>query len=175
MSDGRDLLRPGMVPARLSRVTYSYPGNEPLEEALEIDFGVDGVIVFDIKSDWTISIVSRVWRDPYEGIDTSAPQWDMGSWAKHRVSRESDIALVLGRPLSTYFTTFEGFQEFVRLELHFGPIVVHLGCWDGNLTVRVEADESLPNVVQGGPSAFSWRSIAPLRIAWEKITAWRRA
>lgn len=174
MSDGRGLLRRGMVPVRISRVTYMAEGCEPSEDALEIDFGMDGVLLFDVQPDWTISTSSEPWRDPYEGIDTSVAGWDMGCWAKREVSAESELSSLLGRPLSRFYAVLEGFDHFIRLELRFGSTMVLLSSWDLNLTVSVQGPVVPIRAQQSGRSGIARRALVALRLFRAKVLSWRR-
>jgi hypothetical protein len=98
--------------------------------------------VFDTRPDWTLEIADDPWRDPFEGIDTDNPSWDLGRWTKGSVADDEPVAAVIEATLREVVPRFNEMAELVGVDLEFDTITVRVEGYTGDLTVRPVADRS---------------------------------
>ena len=132
----QEYLRIGVRCAAAFRVTYWWPGDQPKPEALELAWEDGSAVVFDVKSDWTLTVTDGPWRDPYSGVDTSDPSWDLGTWTKDPIDDSDPGEAAVGSVLTDFVPHFNEVGEFSGLDLVFDAIVLHLEVRGGDLTVQ---------------------------------------
>ncbi len=132
----RDYLRIGLRCTAAFRVTFWWPGDPPQPQALELAWEDDSVVVFDSKSDWTLAVSPGPWRDPFEGVDTRVPSWDLGRWTKEPIGDGDPVAAAVGNTLTGFLPRFNEVGEFSGLDLAFGMVALRLEVHDGDLIVQ---------------------------------------
>lgn len=135
---GVEILRPGAVCVEASRAFYWWPGDPPKPDALELVWNDGTALVFDTRSDWTMTISRGPWRDPFDGVDVDDPSWDLGKWTKEPLAESDRATSVIGSTLRDFTPRFNEVGEFVGLNLIFDTAVITLGVWGGDLTVRTQ-------------------------------------
>jgi hypothetical protein len=128
--------------AAASRAFYCWPGDPPKPDALELAWEDGATTVFDTKSDWSLKIADGSWRDPFDGIDTDDPSWDLGKWTKGSVAGDEPVAAVVGAALREVVPRFNEVADLVGVDLKFDTITVRVEGHAGDLTVRPVANSS---------------------------------
>lgn len=127
---------------KVSRAFYCWPGDPPKPDALELTWGDGTATVFETKSDWTLKMSDGPWRDPFKGIDTDEPSWDLGKWAKRSVTEDNPVTAALGAVLRDIVPRFNEVGEPIGADLEFDTITVRVEGYAGYLTVRHVDDGS---------------------------------
>ncbi|MFE6647128.1 hypothetical protein ACFVJS_11235 [Nocardioides sp. NPDC057772] len=92
--------------------------------------------VIDTNSDWTLSIATGPWHDPFEGCDVNDPGWDLGRWTLDAVGDEQ--AAIVGHALRDAMPRFNEVGELSGIDLEFGGYVLRVQSWGGEVRASVE-------------------------------------
>lgn len=132
----QEFLRVGLRCVSASRAVYWWPGDPPDSQALELAWEDGAIVLFDTRSDWTLTVTDEAWRDPFEGTDTNSSSWDLGRWTKEPVVEGDSVVAMVGAVLRDFMPRFSDVGELNGFDLVFDTIVVRLESQGGDLTVK---------------------------------------
>ncbi|MCB7135377.1 hypothetical protein [Cellulosimicrobium marinum] len=129
-------LRVGSRCTAANRAVFWWRGESPMPGALELAWEDGSTLVFDVESDWTLAVTGGPWRNPYAGINTDDPSWDLGTWTKESVGRGEPGLAMVGKRLLNFMPLFNEVGEMAALDLIFEADVLRLEVNGGDLAVR---------------------------------------
>jgi hypothetical protein len=104
------------------------------EGAVQISWSDHSGTVFDVDSEWVLSVERGPWLNPLAGADPTI----FGEWGLLAVSRDDPISDVIGDAVDSVVPSLDEMGELSAVELRFSKSVVGLTSWAGELRCTVE-------------------------------------
>ncbi|MFF1530371.1 hypothetical protein [Cellulomonas sp. NPDC058312] len=132
----------GLSCARVFRAQYEFVEESPpgIEDdtspdgALQITWGDDSSTVFDVNSDWTLSVERGPWVNPLAGADPDI----FGRWSLTEIESPEPLAIAIGAVALEVSTGINEMKELVGIEIRFARCLVRIDSWAGELRCSVE-------------------------------------
>lgn len=133
----------GLTCVQMLRAQYEFAEEsspDPVDDtspdgALQITWGDCSSTVFDVKSDWTLSVEPGPWVDPLAGADSRV----FGRWSLTESEAPAPLAVAIGDVALEVSTGINEMKELVRIEIRFSRCLIRIESWAGELRCSVEA------------------------------------
>jgi hypothetical protein len=121
----------------IGRATYAGPDGVESLGALQIDWSDGTASLFDVSTDWALTVSGREWSDPLLGVADRYPDEGFGRWSIASVARPDPLGAVVGTALKEVRTSYNAMHELQSVELDFGTSVLGARSWGGELQIEI--------------------------------------